>query len=256
MATAGILFVRNEEDILPYSLPHAIEQFDFILAVDNLSTDSTKEILNYYSIDFSTNIHEKYQFSDVMTNLALLAGERGADWIVPFDADEFWYAPDNQTVSDWLSKQNGFACISHVYDYFVTDQDSELENNIIKKIGWRSKDFVPLKDIACRYDKSMKISNGSHMVKYDFSADFFEGLSVKHYPVRSFDQFESKTIRAKKLFESTPELPLDEGNHWRERVAALNEDRLYDFYKNNIEISSPSSNRYLIFDNNINRSPK
>jgi len=255
MATAGILFVRNEEDILPYSLYHATKQFDFVLAIDNASTDSTRKILNDYSIEFSINKSGRYQFSDIMTELALLAGEKGAEWIVPFDADEFWYAPENVTVSDWLSNQNGFACVSHVYDYSLTDEDVQSKN-VIERIGWRTKEPVPLKDIACKYHDSMRISNGSHMVHYNFNADFFEGLSVKHYPIRSFEQFQNKTIRAKELFDSTPELAFNEGNHWRERVAALNDERLYDFYKNNIEISSPSDSEYLIFDNDINRSPK
>ena len=254
MVTAGILFVRNEEDVLFEVLKYSVEQFDFILAIENESTDSTKDILTDYNIDFVVNSSEKYQFSKVMTELAHWAGSKGADWIVPFDADEFWYAPEG-TVSSWLSAQTGFACTTMVYDYFVTDQDVDSES-FVERMCWRTKDPVPLKDIACRYDSSMVITNGSHMVNYDFQADFFTGLSVKHYPIRSFEQFEAKTIRGKKLFELTPELPSDEGNHWRERIRAYDEGSLVNFYKKHIEIQSPSKNKDLIFDNDISRSPE
>ena len=254
MITAGVLFVRNEEDILDHVLKHSVEQFDFILAIENESTDSTKDILSIYDIDFVVNSYEKYQFSEVMTSLAHMAGDKGADWIVPFDADEFWYAPYG-TVSSWLSEQSGFACTTMVYDYFITNEDVDSDS-VVERLCWRSKEPVPLKDIACRYDRSMVITNGSHMVNYDFQAEFFTGLSVKHYPIRSFEQFESKTVRAKKLFELTPELPSDEGNHWRERIRSYDEGDLINFYKKNIEVQYPSKNKDLIFDNDISRSPK
>jgi hypothetical protein len=94
----GLMMVRNEADILRinllYHLALGIDQF---LIVDNGSTDDTPEILEELSRDTGrvhwTRDEGPYRQSEITTGLAHKAHQRGADWVVPIDADEFWHAP-------------------------------------------------------------------------------------------------------------------------------------------------------------------
>jgi glycosyltransferase involved in cell wall biosynthesis len=97
MNVFAIMIVRNEADILRINVLHhlsvGINQF---LIVDNDSSDGTDEILRRLSADRRvewTRCHGAFRQAELTTKLAHEAYLRGADWIIPIDADEFWYAP-------------------------------------------------------------------------------------------------------------------------------------------------------------------
>jgi predicted O-methyltransferase YrrM len=93
----GLMLVRNEADILRTNLLHhfalGIEQF---LVVDNGSTDETALVLREMAKTGRVEwIGEPGPFSKVTiaTELAREAYLKGADWVIPVDADEFWHVP-------------------------------------------------------------------------------------------------------------------------------------------------------------------
>src|SRR5215207_2310644 len=92
--------VRNEADIVRLNvLYHLSLGIDRIVVVDNGSTDGTDRILKQLSIE-DTRVGSwrddgPFLPSKVMTELAREAFRAAADWVVPIDADEFWYAPAN-----------------------------------------------------------------------------------------------------------------------------------------------------------------
>lgn len=90
--------VRNEADIVRVTVAHHLAQgFDSILLLDNGSTDGTDRILQELSARDGrvrwTSDHLEWRQAELVTELAREAGRQGADWVVPFDADEFWVAP-------------------------------------------------------------------------------------------------------------------------------------------------------------------
>ncbi len=97
MKIFGLMMVRNEADVLRVNVLHHLDQgVDYFLIVDNGSWDGTDEVLQ----DLSRNgrvgwIRDPgpYDQSEITTELAREAFHRGADWVVPIDADEFWWAP-------------------------------------------------------------------------------------------------------------------------------------------------------------------
>lgn len=98
MLVYGISMVRNEADIIRLNvLYHLSLGLDRITVVDNGSTDGTDRVLERLSKENHrvTWVRDDGPFlpSRVMTRMAREAFREGADWVVPIDADEFWYAP-------------------------------------------------------------------------------------------------------------------------------------------------------------------
>jgi Glycosyl transferase family 2 len=97
MKLAMTLTVRNEADIIEDNLRyHRAQGVDFFIVLDNGSTDQTVEILESYE---PTGILKLVSLPGNMltiqrkgnTQIARLAYEMGADWVIHNDADEFWW---------------------------------------------------------------------------------------------------------------------------------------------------------------------
>ena len=97
MKIFGVMMVRNEADILRVNFLHHLDQgVDYFLVVDNGSWDGTGGVLQELSRSGRLGwIRDPgpYQQSEITTELAREAFRSGADWVVPIDADEFWWAP-------------------------------------------------------------------------------------------------------------------------------------------------------------------
>ena len=93
------MMVRNEADIIALTIHHHLAQgVDRMLVVDNGSSDGTDSVLEELSRDPRvrwTRSSGAFQQADITTELAREAFLRGADWVLPIDADEFWWAPAN-----------------------------------------------------------------------------------------------------------------------------------------------------------------
>jgi septal ring factor EnvC (AmiA/AmiB activator) len=98
MKIFGVTLVRSEADIIAVTLRYHLHLgLEEILVIDNASSDGTDQILERMAqaddrIRWSRHEGE-YKQAELLTGLAQDAFRAGADWIVPFDADEFWYAP-------------------------------------------------------------------------------------------------------------------------------------------------------------------
>jgi hypothetical protein len=97
MEIVGLMLVRNEADILRVNVLHHLAQgIDRFLIVDNGSTDGTDRVLQ--ELARGGRVHWRrqvgpYRQAEMTTELARQAWRNGADWVIPIDADEFWYAP-------------------------------------------------------------------------------------------------------------------------------------------------------------------
>ncbi|MBV8763790.1 MAG: glycosyltransferase family 2 protein [Hyphomicrobiales bacterium] len=93
----GISLVRNEEDLVETTLRHHLRQgVEELLIADNGSSDATIRVLSRLAredrrIRWSRTGEVGFHQAEFVTDLAREAMKRGASYVLPFDADEFWW---------------------------------------------------------------------------------------------------------------------------------------------------------------------
>lgn len=106
---AGIIACRDEAQIIETVLRHHLcEGLDRIYVSVGPSTDGTAQIVETLAaetgqLDVRHDANPIFHQAAVMNGLATHAGIDGAEWIAPFDADEFLYSLDGRTVVEALA---------------------------------------------------------------------------------------------------------------------------------------------------------
>ena len=125
MTVFGICMVRDAEDIIGTVVEHMMNQVDHVIVADNLSKDSTRKILDslHGNITVIDDNDPSYRQSEKMTALADIAYRRGADYVIPFDADEFWVARDG-TLKDTIELSGVDVLEAQILNYIPTAIDN------------------------------------------------------------------------------------------------------------------------------------
>lgn len=214
----GISMVKDEMDILPYTIKHMQTQVDDILVMDDGSTDGTLEFLKTQWVGLVSSHIEGYYQSLKMTYLADYAREQmGATWVVPFDADELWTSPWGTIKEVCEANEDTYGILTAaLYDHMVTGFSSANLQNPTKYMEWRRVNPLPLPKVACRAEISLTIDQGNHNARYCVPARRTDEapLVVHHYPYRSVEQFIRKARNGAAAYAKT-DLPMEIGNHWR-----------------------------------------
>jgi len=198
----GIMLVRNEGDIIRSTVEHCFAQgFDHLVVYDNRSLDDTLHILESFGdrITVLNDSEPGYYQSKKMTELAHLAGRMGADWIVPVDADEFWYSPHG-TVKEVLERS---PC------------DVECAYSFEQYGDYRSPTAKRLCKVAFRYRPGLMVAQGNHDVLGAGTSRGWDLLEIREYQYRTLRQTIRKVRNGKAAYDATDLHPM-EGAHWRE----------------------------------------
>ncbi len=235
MTTAGVCMVKDEVDVIGGTLAHQADEVDFLLVVDNGSTDGTRELLAELERSLPLTVLDDpeiaYHQASTITALAAQAAERGARWVLPFDADEIWFADDR--VSDVLAGHFGCNVVSaQLYDHVATAVDRP-DPDPFKALVWRRVEPAPLPKVAFRWCREAQVHNGNHGVTLPEPAPAVgSSLQVRHFPYRSPRQFVSKARNGAAAMRASS-FPASEGAHWRaygELLEREGEARLIDLY--------------------------
>lgn len=255
MRVTAIMMVRNESDIIEPILLHTLAQVDDVIVADNNSDDGTRDILERVAADAPVTIVDDpevgYLQAEKMTALAGRARDAGADWVVPVDADEWWYCPHAATVAEFLRGLDRIDVVeATMYDHVATAADPGDWSNPTTRIGWRRRAAGKLPKVACRTAPDLRIEQGNHGATYSGRARWRDGLVIRHFPYRTPEQFVAKARQGAAALAAT-NLPESSGAHWRQYAAlaeANGDDALHDVFREWFWSADPVNDPTLIYD--------
>lgn len=251
MSVWAVSMVKDEADIIASTVEQMAGQVDHVLVADNGSTDGTRDILEGMKglgVEVRDDPEPAYYQSQKMTALARRAADAGAEWVVAFDADEYWYSPFGR-IADVLTAYEGAVATAAIYDHRPTAVDP-AEGSPLERIGWRTTEDLPLHKIACRPVLRATIAQGNHGAHYPTQAPLTEQLVIRHYPYRSLEQFVSKVRNGAAAYAAS-DLPPDQGAHWRgygQILEEQGEEGLAHVFRTYFWSYDPAADPNLIFD--------
>lgn len=254
--TFGVAMVRDELDVIEGVLRHMSEEVDGLIVADNGSRDGTRELLHALADELPLwVVHDDdpaYYQSRKMSRLAEMAATMsGAEWIVPFDADEVWYAPDR--ISVVLDKAAGHGvriAAAQLTNHYSTAVDPD-DADPFRRMAWRAGEPQPLPKVAFRWEPGAVVHQGNHGVTLPSGAlasrDTY-WLGVRHFPYRTEDQFVRKARNGAEAYKAT-DLPDTEGAHWRSYggiLERLGEEGLAAVYREHFWFLSPTDSGMVL----------
>lgn len=229
----AVTMVKDEEDVIATVLLHLLaEGVDHIVVADNLSTDGTRKILDdlacAHAITVLDDPEPAYLQSIKMTRLAHYAGARGAEWIIPFDADEIWYSPHGRLV-DVLSEADTDIAEAAMFNHVPWPW--HLHNRPIERLTRRYRRRSCTRKVAVRYGPQIVIGMGNHDAS-GWDRRLAGLIEVRHFSYRGFQHLRRKTRVGKQAVDAAGDaLEPGQSRHWRSLGAASNAELLVAWVK-------------------------
>ena len=221
----GIGMVRDEADIIDQTMINLrVQGVDRFIVLDNGSTDRTRSLLACSDVEVIDDPEVGYHQDAKMSKLARLAHEQGATWVLPFDADEYWYCPDGDTIAGTLHTLPADVNVvaAQEFKHWPTPWDDPTPDPF-QRIRWRETEPHRLHKVCFRATADPKVHMGNHGVNFggydpDRPDPAYLALELRHYPYRSFNQFARKVRNGREAYEAADLHPMF-GTHWREMGA-------------------------------------
>lgn len=228
----GVCLARNEEDIIGHTVQHMLRQgLDGIIVVDNMSTDQTRSILNDLAANdprviVGTDHQVGFHQGGKVSYLAHLAWRAGAEWVVPFDADEFWYAKGG-TVASFLAAQPSDAVWCDFRNVYPTLELEQIDLDRDNAVQVECEESSWLR-VCFRSRRWVWVGEGNHALR-DSDELPTRGLHMLHYSYRSFEQYSRKVDQGVAALEAAG---IDDSiaTHWR-YWASLPEHQRRDLWR-------------------------
>jgi hypothetical protein len=215
----GVSVVRNEDDIIGKVCRHLLaSEVDHLIVMDHDSNDMTRAVLADVAAESGAvtilrdNDPGHFQAQRI-TSMALQARAAGADWVLPFDADEFWYWPDG-TLGEFFA-QCPFDTVS------CTGWD-HIGSARVELSPWRRPEPQTIRKVAFRPTYRTQVDEGNHHVKPEGRVGV--GLELRHFQYRSFAHMVRTVRRGAAAADAAGQHPMYAA-HWRD-AAALSDEEL------------------------------
>lgn len=210
MTVIAVTMVKDEADIIGPVIAHLLaEDVDHIIVADNNSTDNTRAVLEQHpDVTIIDDPEPGYYQDRKMTDLALMAHGMDAEWVLPFDADELWYAPDG-TIGQALARTRHDVVMAAGWDHIArTPGEAPFS-------PWRRRQPQKLCKVAFRARPDIELNMGNHDVRPEWLSRGRGPLQYRHFQYRSLEQMTRKLRNGRAAYEASTVHELH-GTHWRE----------------------------------------
>jgi len=198
----AITVARNESDMIGHMLRHHMSLgLTGMIVFNNLSDDGTgdiaKSVPGVIVVDDNTASHDQGRKNRDMTIMAM---ECGAEWILAIDADELWYPTMSRTIPELLAESafESFRVPGH--NQTCTGFDDPQDDDPVSRMHWRfasdTGKFCPAPRIAYRCKPGRFAMGANERTNDNAVSPMQRDILVRHYPVRSAEQFAKKVSTA------------------------------------------------------------
>ncbi len=211
-----VMATLNEADIIAKNVDHLLGQgVDRILICDGGSTDGTRDILHWWPgrVETITDPRRPFKQVQIMCDLIAYAGDHyGADWILPIDADEFWFADDsNYTIRQALEAAQLYRKL-YVPVWHHTDWDHRWVQPKMQKV-------------AFRYQPGVTVTMGHH--DCSIPGGKWGILQARELQYQSFAHFLAKIRQQIETLD--PALPAGDAAHVKQYRGMSRDEMLHEW---------------------------
>jgi hypothetical protein len=147
-----VMIVRDVADLVGVNIAyHRAAGVDAVWVLDNGSTDGTSDVLaGLAATDPAVHVRAEpgpFHQSELVGGLAAEAVADGVDWILPTDADEFWWSPDGSLRPALDAVPAGTGALAVEIVNFVQDRRvRQAEPSALRTMTWRATPFGTVAD--------------------------------------------------------------------------------------------------------------
>jgi hypothetical protein len=226
------LLVRDEQDVIEANIAYHLSRgVDHIIVTDNGSTDATRDIARAFERTGKVTVIDEpgddYSQAIWVTRMARVAAEMGADWVINGDADEIWWPRegDLKSVFAGFPRECGSVSVRRQNMLPLRILDGHpFEKMVFREECSLNAQRLPLPGkVAHRASHDVYVEQGNHAVSCASLGPNLEtdGMSIFHFPYRSYAQFERKIAIGGSAYERNRNLPESIGSTWRELYRVL-----------------------------------
>jgi glycosyltransferase involved in cell wall biosynthesis len=195
MNALAIMPVKDEADILPWSIRHLQDQGLKVHVIDNWSTDGSWEMLRGRGVSGERwprgGPDTLYQCKAMLDRVDEVAASSSADWCMFNDADEIRRSSRDESLLAGFERveSEGFNAINFKLYYFRPidngysgDPEKYFQHYALNHCDCRLQHVKAWRNTGQRVNLS---AHGSHRLEFDGLKVYLESWMLKHYPIRS-----------------------------------------------------------------------